>query len=67
MYIYIYIFYSIPGRKKKNVTSSGVRCIYKKKDQPLLYEQGGSTKGKTKVLTLNKYMTMGPSGARCQE
>jgi hypothetical protein len=22
---------------------------------------------KTKVLTLNKYMAMGPSGARCQE
>jgi hypothetical protein len=33
-----------------------------------LFIKGGTTKDeKTKVLTLNKYMAMGPSGARCQE
>jgi hypothetical protein len=36
---------------------------------PSLFIKRGTTKegGKTKVLTLNKYMAMGPSGARCQE
>jgi hypothetical protein len=40
----------------------------KKKAQPLPFIKGGTKKEeKTKVLTLNKYMAMGPSGARCQE
>jgi hypothetical protein len=40
-----------------------------KKSNPSLFIKGGKTKGerKTKVLTLNKYMAMGPSGARCQK
>jgi hypothetical protein len=40
-----------------------------KKAQPLPFIKGGTTKEekKTKVLTLNTYMAMGPSGARCQE
>jgi hypothetical protein len=41
-----------------------------KKAQPLPFIKGGTKKEeekKTKVLTLNKYMAMGPSGARCQE
>jgi hypothetical protein len=41
-----------------------------KKNQPLPFIKGGTTKEeekKTKVLTQNKYMAMGPSGARCQE
>jgi hypothetical protein len=39
-----------------------------KKPNLSLFIKGGTTKGKeTKVLTLNKYMAMGPSGARCQE
>jgi hypothetical protein len=43
----------------------------KKKAQPLPFIKGGTTKEedkkKTKVLTLNKYMVMGPSGAQCKE
>jgi hypothetical protein len=41
----------------------------KKKAQPLPFIKGRTKKegGKTKVLTLNKYMAMGPSGARCQK
>jgi hypothetical protein len=57
------------------VTSGGIRCskgtpIIKKskKSNPSLFIKGGTMgKKKTKVLTLNKYMAMGPSGARCQE
>jgi hypothetical protein len=64
-YIYIYIPYF-------NVTSGGKRCSKGtpiiKKFNPSLFIKGGTTKEeKTKVLTLNKYMTMDPSGARCQE
>jgi hypothetical protein len=41
----------------------------KKKAQPLPFIKGGTKKeGKqAEVLTLNKYMAMGPSGARYQE
>jgi hypothetical protein len=57
------------------VTSGGIRCskgtpIIRKKSNPSLLIKGGTIKeGKkqTKVLTLNKYMAMGPSGAQCQE
>jgi hypothetical protein len=56
------------------VISGGIRCSKGtpiiKKPNPSLYIKGGTTKEekkKTKVLTLNKYMAMGPSGARCQE
>jgi hypothetical protein len=40
-----------------------------KKAQPIPFIKGGTKKEekKTKVLTLNKYMAMGPSVARCQE
>jgi hypothetical protein len=39
-----------------------------KKFNPFLFVKGGTTKEeKTKVMTLNKYMAMGPSGARFQE
>jgi hypothetical protein len=40
-----------------------------KKPNPSLFIKGETTKEgkKTKVLTLNKYMAMGPSGARCKE
>jgi hypothetical protein len=41
-----------------------------KKVQPLsLYQRrnNGERKEKTNVLTLNKYMPIGPNGARCQE
>jgi hypothetical protein len=42
-----------------------------KKSIPFLFIKEGTTKEeeekKPKVLTLNKYMVMGPSGARCQE
>jgi hypothetical protein len=56
-----------------NVTLGGIRCgkgtPIIKKPNPSLFIKGGTTKEgkKTKVLTLNKYMAMGPSGARCQE
>jgi hypothetical protein len=57
-----------------NVTSGGKRCsmgtpIIKKSPTPpfLLEEEQRKKEKKTKVLTLNKYMAMGPSGARCQE
>jgi hypothetical protein len=55
------------------VTLGGIRCSKGtpiiKKFNPSLFIKGGTTKGKTKtkVLTLNKYMAMGPSVARCQE
>jgi hypothetical protein len=55
------------------VISGGKRCgkgtPIIKKSYPSLSIKGGTTKEgkKTKVLTLNKYMAMGPSGARCQE
>jgi hypothetical protein len=42
----------------------------KKKAQTLSFIKGGTKKEgkqKTKVMTLNKYMAMGPSGTRCQE
>jgi hypothetical protein len=40
-----------------------------KKSNPSIFIKGGTTKEgkKTKVLTLNKYMAVGPSGARCRE
>jgi hypothetical protein len=56
-----------------NVTSGGIMCSKGtpiiKKSSLLFFIKGGTTKEgeKTKVLTLNKYMAMGPSGARCQE
>jgi hypothetical protein len=59
---YVYIPYF-------NVTSGGIRCSKGtpiiKKPNPSLFIRG--TTEKTKALTLNKYMAMGPSGARCQE
>jgi hypothetical protein len=64
---YVYIPYF-------NVTSGGIRCskgtpIIKKSPTPpfLSKEEQRKKEKKTKVLTLNKYMAMGPSGARCQE
>jgi hypothetical protein len=40
----------------------------KKKPNPsLLSNEEQRKEKKTKVLTLDKYMAMGPSGARCQE
>jgi hypothetical protein len=50
------------------VTAGGIRCIKGtpiiNKPNPFLFIKGGTTKGeKSKVLTLNKYMAMGPSGA----
>jgi hypothetical protein len=50
--------------------SKGTAMMKKKKPNPSLLpkeEQRKKKKKKTKVLTLNKYMAMGPSGARCQE
>jgi hypothetical protein len=49
-----------------------IRCskgtpIIKKSNPSLLSKEKQRKKKKTKVLTLNKYMAMGPSGARCQE
>jgi hypothetical protein len=38
-----------------------------KKPNPSLSIKGGTRKKKRKVLALNKYMAMGPSGAGCQE
>jgi hypothetical protein len=55
------------------VTSGGIRCSKGtpiiKKPNPSLFIKGETTKEekKTKVLTLNKYMAMGPSGAGCLE
>jgi hypothetical protein len=55
------------------VTSGGIKCSKGtpiiKKLNPSLFIKGGTTKEekKTKVLTQNKYMAMGPSGAPCQE
>jgi hypothetical protein len=56
------------------VASGGIRCskgtpIMKKKPNPSLLSKEEQIKKekKTKVLTLNKYISMGPSGARCQE
>jgi hypothetical protein len=54
------------------VTSGGIRCSKEtpiiKKPNLSLFIKGGTTKEKkTKVLTLNKYIAMGPSGAGCQE
>jgi hypothetical protein len=54
------------------VNSGGIRCskgtpiINKSPTLPFLSKDEQRKKGK-KVLTLNKYMAMGPSGARCQE
>jgi hypothetical protein len=57
-----------------NVTSGGIRCskgtpIIKKVEPLPFYQRRNNERKekKTKVLTLNKYMAMGPSGARCQE
>jgi hypothetical protein len=43
--------------------------LYKKSPTPpfLSKEEQRKKEKKTKVLILNKYMAMGPSGARCQE
>jgi hypothetical protein len=55
------------------VTSGGIRCSkgtnYRKSPTPpfLLKEEQLKKKKKAKVLTLNKYMAMVPSGARFQE
>jgi hypothetical protein len=51
------------------VTSGGIRCSKGtpiiKRSNPFLFIKGGTTKErkKAKVLTLNKYMAIGPSGA----
>jgi hypothetical protein len=56
-----------------NVTSGGISCskgtpiIKKPNASPFLSKEEQRKKKKTKVLTLNKYMAMGPSGAQCQE
>jgi hypothetical protein len=54
-----------------NVTSGGIRCSKGtpiiEKPNPSLLSKEERKKKQTKVLTLNKYMAMGPSGARCQE
>jgi hypothetical protein len=56
-----------------NVTSGGIGVVrehqlQKKPNPSLLSKEEQRKKGeKTKVLTQNKYMAMGPSGARCQE
>jgi hypothetical protein len=61
---YIYIPYF-------NVTPGGIRCSKGtsiiKKSNPSLFIRGVTTKKdkKTKVLIFNKYMAVGPSGARC--
>jgi hypothetical protein len=34
---------------------------------PFLSKEEQRKKKKTEILILNKYMAMGPSGARCQE
>jgi hypothetical protein len=61
---YVYIPYF-------NVTSSGKGCSNGtpliKKFQPLPFYQRRNNERRKKVLILNKYMAMGPSGARCQE
>jgi hypothetical protein len=47
------------------MTSGGIRCSKGttiKKPNPSLFIKGGTTKEK-KVLSLNKYMAIGPSGA----
>jgi hypothetical protein len=55
------------------VTSGGIGVVrehqLQKKAKPLPFIKAGTTKEEkeTKVLTQNKYMAMGPSGARCQE
>jgi hypothetical protein len=55
------------------VTSGGIRYnkgtpIMKKSPTPPFYQRRNKKRRtKTKVLTLNKYMAMGPSGALCQE
>jgi hypothetical protein len=55
------------------LTSGGKGCSKGtpiiKKFNPSLFIKGGATKEekkKTKVLTLDKYMAMGSSAARCQ-
>jgi hypothetical protein len=65
MYTYIPYF---------NVTSSGIRCSKGtpiiNKSNPSLFIKGGTTKEGKKQKSwhwTNKYTTMGPSGARCQE
>jgi hypothetical protein len=56
-----------------NVTSGGIRCskgtpiIKTSPTPPFLSKEEQRKKEKTKVLTLNKYMAMGASRARCQE
>jgi hypothetical protein len=45
----------------------GTPIINKKPNPSLLSREEQRKKEKTKVLTLNKYMAMDPSGARCQE
>jgi hypothetical protein len=68
----VYIFYLIPGRKKKNVTSGGLGCgrwtpNYIKIPAPPLTKRRNNEEENSKVLTLKRSMAMGPSGARCQE
>jgi hypothetical protein len=58
------------GAVRVRVTQGVVReqQLYIKKSKLSLLIKGGTTQEeKTKVLTLNKYMAMGTSGARCQE
>jgi hypothetical protein len=51
-----------------NVTSGGIRCskgtpiIKKIKPLPFYQRRNNERRGKTKVLTLNKYMAMSPRG-----
>jgi hypothetical protein len=60
-------------REVNAVSQDGIRCskgtpIIKKLNPSLLSkEEQRKKEKKTKILTLNKYMAMGPSGARCQE
>jgi hypothetical protein len=47
--------------------SKGTQIIKKNPIPPFLSKEEQRKKEKTKDLTLNKYMAMGPSEARCQE
>jgi hypothetical protein len=57
----------------RQLESGEIRCrkgtpIMKKKPNPsILSKEEQRKKKKTKVLTLNKYMAMDPSGARCRQ
>jgi hypothetical protein len=47
--------------------TKGTPIIKKAQPLPFYQRRNNERRKKTEVLTLNKYMAMGPSGARCQE